>query len=523
MLAISDSMKEAYNQYTTQRKSYIQVGENSFFVQNLDVVADCYEDGNVIGNAIAKIVKFDIETDNIKSLDEFELFDGIWTGNQYEYVSLGTFKLFNEEGTDDFFSSVTAYDKLVLFNKEYDALQTTYPTTLYGLLQNICAQAGVELENISIPNGEHQIEENLFVENETLKTILNGICQINGCIGIISRDKLKLLLRGTETINLSKHQLSSPEYKRTTWKINQVVLGMTDVEGEYVLRQDDNDVDKNGVHKLVINDNPFVYTQELREQYIDNLFNQVNGFGYTAFSAKWEGLPFVELGDLANVGGKESIVLRYNLKSPKGLESTLEAPSIIDSVVEYVDNSNSTVNKQKRTEYFVDKSKQQIQSLVIQTEQLTDVVNENSDNIAEIGSKYTQSLEQFEFNIADLTETINSNNENLQNEIDNINNGLSEGVETLKNSLVTININGIKVATSLSKISTIMTNDTFAIQDNTGTYLAYFGYDEEAGRSKAEMDNLTINNYFTAGYHRQEKFEIDGEKRTGWFYVGGSI
>ena len=66
-----------------------------------------------------------------------------------------------------------------------------------------------------------------------------------------------------------------------------------------------------------------------------------------------------------------------------------------------------------------------------------------------------------------------------------------------------------------------MTNNKFAIKDNSGTYLAYFGYDETEGRSKAEMDNLTVTNYFVAGYHRTEKFDIDVEQRTGWFYVGG--
>lgn len=516
MLTVSDSIKTAYNQYTTQRKSYIRVGDSSFFVQNLDVVADCYENGNVIGNAIAKIAKFDIETDNIKGLDEFELFDGIWTGNHYEYVSLGTFKLFNEEGTDDFFSSVTAYDKLVLFNKEYEPLQTVYPTTLFELLQNICLQAGVELENASIPNGEQEIEENLFVENESLKSVLKAICQISGNFGIISQDKVKLLLKSEKTIDLSKYQLSDPEYKRTTWKINQVVLGMTNVEGEYVLRQDDDDIAKNGVHKLVINDNPFVYTQELREQYIDNLFNQVNGFGYIAFSAKWEGLPFVELGDLANVDGKESIVLRYNMKSPKGLNSTLEAPSIIDGVVEYVDNSNSINNRLSRTEYTVNKANKRIDAVVETQEDL-------SGEIVDLGTKYSQTQEDFQFQISGLEETINSNNQNLQDEINGINSSLTNGVETLKNSLVTININGIQVATNTSKVSSIMQNNKFSIQDNIGTDLIFVGYDESEGRSKAEMDNLTVKNYFTAGYHRQEKFEPDGEKRTGWFYVGGDI
>lgn len=72
MLTVSNSIKQAYNQYTTQRKSYIQVGNNSFFIQNLDVSADAYYEGNVIGNAIAKIAKFDIETVNVNGIDEFE-------------------------------------------------------------------------------------------------------------------------------------------------------------------------------------------------------------------------------------------------------------------------------------------------------------------------------------------------------------------------------------------------------------------------------------------------------------------
>lgn len=429
MLVVNDSIKNAYSKYTTQRKSYIRVDNSSFFVQNLDVSADAYLDGNVIGNAIAKIVKFDIETVNVSGIDEFELFDGIWTGNQYEYISLGTFKLFNEEGTDDFFSSITAYDKLVLFNKEYDPTQTIYPITLYGLLKNICNQAGVELENTSIPNGNQTITSNLFVENETLKNVLNAISQISGNYAIISKDKLKLLLKGTETINLNKSQISNPEYKRTTWKINQVVLGMSDIEGEYVLRQDVTDIEKNGIHKLVISDNPFVYTQELRETYIDNLFNKVKGFGYTAFGTQWEGLPYIELGDLLNIDGKESVVLRYNLKSPDGLKSTLSAPSIIDSVVEYVDNSNSIKNRQKRTEILVDKQNQRIDAIASD-------VNKNTEKVASLEIT-TGNISTKVSSVETDLNTTNTNLSNLSNTVDTLSddiNGVSADFEEFKDN-----------------------------------------------------------------------------------------
>ena len=376
MLTVSNDIKNAYNQYTTQRKSYIEVGNNQYFIQNMDLYADAYDEGNVVGNAISKILKFDIETQYVSGLDEFTLYDGIWTGEEYEYINLGTFKLFEEQGKDGYFSSITAYDKLLLFNVPFDR-GLEYPTTIYGLLEYICQQAGVELATEEIANGDKVLEDNLFVEGETLKDILKAICQISGSFAVISEDELKLKLVGEDTLTLQNYQISSPEYKRTTWKINQVVLGMQDVEGEYVLKQDDEDIELNGVHKIVINNNPFVYTQALRQEYIDDLYDVLHGFGYIAFETKWEGLPYVELGDQLNIDGYESIVLRYQITSPNGLSSMLQAPSIIDSVIDYVDNTNDIENKMRRTEYIVNKQEGTITEL---TEATTEFGNRLSSD-----------------------------------------------------------------------------------------------------------------------------------------------
>ena len=244
MISVSNNIKNAYNQYTTQRKSYIQVGSNQYFIQNMDLYADTYDEGNIVGNCIAKTLKFDIETQYVRGLDEFELYDGIWTGSQYEYINLGTFKLFEEQGKDNYFSSITAYDKLILFNQPFN-IDIEYPTTIYGLLEEICDQANVELATQSIANGDKTLDHNLFVEGETLKDVLRAICEISGNYSFISNDELKLQLKGTDNLTLQKYQLSSPEYKRTTWTINQVVLAMKDVEGEYVQKQDDEDVEEN--------------------------------------------------------------------------------------------------------------------------------------------------------------------------------------------------------------------------------------------------------------------------------------
>ena len=212
MLKVNDSIRNAYKQKTTQRKSYIKVGDNSFFIQNLDVSADAYDEGNVIGNAIAKIAKFDIETEYVKGLDEFELFDGIWTGEKYEYVSLGTFKLFEEQGTDEFFSSITSYDKLVLFNKPYDNINVKFPISLYDFLKEICSQANVELETKRIANGDKILFQNLFVEGETLKQILKAICQISGNFAKIKNDKLVLGLYDYDSYIATGNEIVLEDY-----------------------------------------------------------------------------------------------------------------------------------------------------------------------------------------------------------------------------------------------------------------------------------------------------------------------
>lgn len=142
----------------------------------------------------------------------------------------------------------------------------------------------------------------------------------------------------------------------------------------------------------------------------------------------------------------------------------------------------------------VDEHSVKIQQTVTAVDELGNTIGEIERNTATLGVKQNE----------------------ITAEIERLN---SDGVEKLRNTLVTIDIEGIKVATNLSKVSTLMTNNTFAIKDNTGKYLAFFGYDESEKKSKAEMDNLTISNYFTAGYHRTEKFVTDdGELRTGCFY-----
>lgn len=368
MKIVSDSIKNALKQPTTQRKGRILVNDNYYEVFNVEYYADAYNEGNVVGNAIASQLDFDLPY--MSKFDTFKYFDGVWTGTDYEYVDMGTFTVFDEKDEDEFNKHITAFDNLIKFNVPFID-NGDYPKTIFQELQNICEQAGVELVNTSIANGNFEIQDNQFVNNESLKSVLRAICQISGTYAVIKNDELVLQLKNetSETINKSQH--SPVTWKRRTYGINQVILGLEDVVGEYVIRQDEEDIAINGVHKLVINDNPFAYTQEKRDLLIDELFNQVKGFGYVPYELKGEWLNYIDIGDTINIDGIDTILLRISGKSPNALESEMYAPAIIDSAIQYADNTASIKNLVKRAEIIVDKQNQTIQSVTETTDQIT--------------------------------------------------------------------------------------------------------------------------------------------------------
>lgn len=392
MKIVSDNIKNSLKQPTTQRKGRILVGDSYYEVYNVEYYADTYLDGNVVGNAIASQLDFDLPY--IEKFETFKYFDGVWTGSSYEYVDMGTFHVFDEQYEDEFNKHITAFDNLIKFNAPFNDIGG-YPKTLFQELQNVCNQAGVELQNMSIVNGNFQVVNNQFVNGESLKTVLKAICQISGTYATIKNDKLVLQLKNETNEVIVKHQHEPVTWKRKTYGINQVVLGMSDVEGEYVLREDAQDIAHNGVHKLVINDNPFAYTQAKRDELIDALFNQVRGFGYIPYEMNCEWLNYLDIGDTITIDDIETIVLRISGKSPKSLESSISAPAVIDSSIEYIDNTDTIKNQLIRTERIVDKNNQTIIDVVEQTTEQNQKISQVVQTVEELNSKISD--------IADIT------------------------------------------------------------------------------------------------------------------------
>lgn len=287
---------------------------------------------------------------------------------------------------------VTAFDDGIKFANKYTTSLQYGRATLYDVLQECCTNCGIVLKNESITNGDFIVENNQFEENAQYGDVIAAVAQISGNFAFINNmGQLELkFFEDTEEIIEQYVQL---EDKRDTQPITIVRIGLSDVEGEYVERRDEDLIEQYGENYLILNDNPFAYSELKRNQLIDAIFNKVKGFGYSAFTSKECFAPYFELGDGIRFRNKNgdlvsSVILRIETNNQ---DVTLSAPSITNAEVAY-NQPESDDSRLKRTELSVDKANQQIQGIITN-------VGENTTNI----SSLTQTVNGFDARITEAS------------------------------------------------------------------------------------------------------------------------
>lgn len=207
--------------------------------------------------------------------------------------------------------------------------------------------------------------------------------------------------------------------KRNTHPINVVSLGMSQVEGENITLRDEDSIAEDGENILTINDNPFAYTQDKREELITALFEKVRGFSYTSYELKGQCKPYLETGDpiwVIDLDGAitSSFLFRFTYKSPNGLESEMSAPSIIKSTVNY-QNVPSDLERIRRTEIIVDKQEGKINAIIEKQTEDGNKINsleansdETSDTISKIVEDYKEQIAQLKLTIDGLKNTVST-------------------------------------------------------------------------------------------------------------------
>lgn len=374
MINVTDTIKEAYSKSTTQYDKIV-LDDEEYAINNVELDDDCYEEGNIFGTAIAKALSFEIDSSVDLEGKEFKYFTGIKTTAGIEWIDLGTYITQDVEINDTTrIATINAMDYMLKTNIEYtsDLQYSNNNITLGQVAQEACNKAGITLATINFPNVDFIVDSNQFPQGTLIRQVISAIAQISGTVAKVRNDdKLYFITPKTtgpvrKVLNLSDY--SEIEIKRATHPINLVSLGMSDVEGENVVMRDEQSILFDGENGLVINDNPFAYTEAKRQQLITAIFNAVKGFEYKAYEMTAQGLPYLETLDNIQMVDFEgntynSFLFRFYHKSPNGLETEMSAPSITKATVAY-QNVASAEQIAKRTEIIVNKQEQTITGII---------------------------------------------------------------------------------------------------------------------------------------------------------------
>lgn len=350
--------------------------------------ANAFNDRNFIGTFNLKSLSFETENDVDYKEKEFEYYKQV----NNEAFKIGTFITTEVEDSDtNEVVKVTAMDYGLKFatpyetSLDYDSGEITMQDVLDEILTNVNIQLSSESQTLR--NGNFIVDSNQFVNSEVYGDVISAIAGINGMFAIITdEDKLKFLT--TEETNEVIEDYTELDDKRDTHPITIVQLGMSQVQGVSVEARWEAGVTQYGEHYLILNDNPFAYTMEKRQQLAGNILEQVKGLGYSSFESKFAFKPYLQRGDAIKFRNKageliDSIILKVDTDYEN---ITLSAPSIADATVDYT--VTDTEEKIRRAEVLANQANANVTIVSNQVTEIGQTVESNYQQLSENFSNY---------------------------------------------------------------------------------------------------------------------------------------
>lgn len=452
---------------------------------------------NFISTSV-EVILHNVDLENI--VDQVRIEIGTDVGNNtYQYIPLGIFNIQDTPEKDGNKVTLKLRDNRVKFDFNYNAQPLIESlggvATKKQILDDICEKAGVE-NTISSFNGDI---DNVAIYDSTITgaNYVSYILEQAGLIPTIDRQgRLKAIdLSNLYTWKIPLSLIESYELGEP-YKIERVVY-----ESGIIKYETSND---EALDTLYLNSaNPYIFDNSQVTYILDKLKN----FKIDSVETKRVlGNPAIDPYDLIEIyndlDGTNDVVFK-----------TLANTTYTFNGV-HRDTFDTQIGREQRTENVSKNSEEAFQRYArTSIDNLSAEINLVSSETKQYQITNAEAISQ----LTTRTNTVEQKITSTEATIRVMQGEIIDGQQTLKNSLVTIDINGINVSTDLSAISTLMTNEKFVIKSGDTT-LAFFGYDVDTNSTKAEMDNLTVTNYFVAGYHRVEKMR-DGN-RTGWFYIG---
>ena len=381
-------------------------------------------------STMMKELDFEIAQD-LRIGDVIECQFGLKVGEDYEYVNYGKYMVYEKEYNEDTKTySYVAYDRMMLTMQDVsqEFLTDLEGRTLANSINVICGQVGLsynasQQELADYPNLNKQINEGTFTNLQmTYRDVLDIICQALGLSMIINPDDKHLLLKSlnntpVDTFDEQFLKDTNVSFGEKYGPINSVVLSRSE-DFDTIYRRDEESISENGLHEYKIKDN-LIMLYDDREDYIDEIFEQLNGLEYYPTDFSSTGITYLDWLDFYNVtiGDKtyKCLMLDDEIEINQGLEENIYSEEPIESVTNYKTSSKTD----KEVSFIVDKQNGNIKAKVSKGEVINEInldesgasINANKVNIQ--ASDVLNILAGNSINLTSKDITINSTNFNV--------------------------------------------------------------------------------------------------------------
>ena len=403
----------------------------------------CSESELTFGSCEAGMVKFTVSNIFSGLKDKWITIQMVLAGNTANPFQIGRYKVCSDTPEADRTKrDIVAYDALydVINADVAEWYNTLLPdkdsiTTMKAFRDSFFKHFGIEQAGVQLVNDDMKVEKTVEPEELSGATVLNCICEINGCFGHIGRDGrfhyiyLEQEIQGLYPRNdlYPADDLYPREPKST--RVGKKLYISAQYEDFLVkkIRKEEDDIGVivgSGTNAYVIQDNFLVYGKGNEELtgIANNIYEKIRGIIYRPFSADCKGNPCIEVGDAVRLPTRyeiiESYVLKRTLKGIQALRDDYEAAG-----EEYRSTQVNSVHKS-------------IIQLKGKTNVLTRTIEETNSKIVDVERGLSSEIKQTATDIrAEVKNTVDGLSSSIEQTANSIRSEVSDSVNNLSSSI----------------------------------------------------------------------------------------
>lgn len=408
----------------------------------------CSESELTFGSCEAGMVKFTVSNIFSGLKDKWITIQMVLAGNTANPFKIGRYKVYSDTPEADRTKrDIVAYDALydVINADVAEWYNTLLPekdgtTTMKAFRDSFFKHFGIEQADIQLVNDDMKVEKTVEPEELSGATVLNCICEINGCFGHIGRDGrfhyiyLVQEIQGLYPRNdlypaddLYPREPKSMRIGKNLYISAQYEDFLVKTIDKLQIRKEEDDIGVivgNGTNAYVIQDNFLVYGKGSEELtgIANNIYGRIRGIIYRPFSADCKGNPCIEVGDAVRLPTRyeiiESYVLKRTLKGIQALRDDYEAVG-----EEYRSTQVNSVHKS-------------IIQLKGKTNVLTRTIEETNSKITDVESGLSSEIKQTATDIrAEVKNTADGLSSSIEQTANSIRSEVSDSVNNLSSSI----------------------------------------------------------------------------------------